>query len=618
VSGELDAVDEHRHEVDVVELACDELRELVGGCVDEHPRRVALARAVRLDRRVHRLQALGVAAGGDTQGDLRGDTVGHRVAVAQRLDAGQRDLRTATLGPCSNARVRERHVPAPEADRRGRRAPVMMRAPLDVPALRPGDHRSLLREQLRQGDHAHLLHEGQQALLGRVHRQQQRQHQLLHRHAHRDRRPLLLPSSDCGSLLHGGSFAHGAQVLADLILRPAEEPPLLHDFNRGRGIPVTEDGRISRVRLPRYPRGPGREDYIYNASSLSEGAGNGRSRKVGRSRVAERRTSRFPRIRVDSTGTSLRAFRVDRGPYEGTRMFVAPDTLAMRRLVDDLLQGLAADEPDAERPWEDRYRYLRLHSKRAECSVTGLVIGARWADASGVEAARRLLLERFDLRVGLWDLALNPALRGTVLEPAPFPPVTDEEAEAPTLARRRAEQEAGGVQRALYPGLATAGWKLTRFGLQHSIARSKSHPQSDQPKHPYLRVLVDAHAVRVLVWHWSYNLFDINSFVDARRVEFDAIAVVPPRKPYSASNASILAKYRKPGEVVYEAGRPINDTRWVLLWSVNRGWADVDADWMVIAKEIALRTGAWVELLADAVAECLGVERRRLLAVLST
>jgi len=30
----------------------------------------------------------------------------------------------------------------------------------------------------------------------------------------------------------------GAQVLADLILRPAEEPPLLHEFNRGRGVPV--------------------------------------------------------------------------------------------------------------------------------------------------------------------------------------------------------------------------------------------------------------------------------------------------------------------------------------------------------------------------------------------
>jgi len=34
----------------------------------------------------------------------------------------------------------------------------------------------------------------------------------------------------------------GAHVLADLILRPAEEPPLLHDFNRDRGIPRQDVG----------------------------------------------------------------------------------------------------------------------------------------------------------------------------------------------------------------------------------------------------------------------------------------------------------------------------------------------------------------------------------------
>jgi hypothetical protein len=58
--------------------------------------------------------------------------------------------------------------------------------------------------------------------LRRVHRQQQRQHQLLHRHAHCDRPLLLLPSLNCGSLLHGGSFAPGGSVsLAGPILRPA-------------------------------------------------------------------------------------------------------------------------------------------------------------------------------------------------------------------------------------------------------------------------------------------------------------------------------------------------------------------------------------------------------------
>src|ERR1019366_6769903 len=69
-------------------------------------------------------------------------------------------------------------------------------------------------------DHPHLLHERQQPFLRRVHRQQQRQHQLLRRHAHRDRILLLLLSLDCGSLLHGGSLGPwGLKVLAALILR---------------------------------------------------------------------------------------------------------------------------------------------------------------------------------------------------------------------------------------------------------------------------------------------------------------------------------------------------------------------------------------------------------------
>ena len=138
--GELDAVDEHRDQVDVVELARDELRELLGRRVDERARRVALARAARLDRRVHRLQAAFVAARGDAERDLLGDALGHRVAVAKRLDARQRDLSAPALAAGSNARMRQRHVTAAEAHRRRARAPVMVRAPFDVLALRPGDH----------------------------------------------------------------------------------------------------------------------------------------------------------------------------------------------------------------------------------------------------------------------------------------------------------------------------------------------------------------------------------------------------------------------------------------------------------------------------------------------
>jgi hypothetical protein len=176
------------------------------------------------------------------------------------------------------------------------------------------------------------------------------------------------------------------------------------------------------------------------------------------------------------------------------------------------------------------------------------------------------------------------------------------------VAQRRAEQEAGGVQRALYPGLAATGWQQTRFGLQHPVAKTTGHIQ-DQPNHPYLRLLVDRRSVGVLAWHWGYNRFDINAFVDSQRASFEAVSVLPPRKAFSEKSAALLANFRKEGEVAYLAGRPINDTRWVLLWKADSGWANVDADWVAISREIASRTGAWVRLLAEAVASCLGIER---------
>jgi hypothetical protein len=47
----------------------------------------------------------------------------------------------------------------------------------------------------------------------------------------------LLPSLTAALFFMAAPLPLGAQVLADLILRPAEEPPLLHEFNRVRGHP---------------------------------------------------------------------------------------------------------------------------------------------------------------------------------------------------------------------------------------------------------------------------------------------------------------------------------------------------------------------------------------------
>ena len=82
-----DAIDEHRDEIDVVELARHKLRESFGGRVDERARGVALARAMRLEGRVDRLETLRIATRRDAERDLLGDALRHRVPFTQSLDA---------------------------------------------------------------------------------------------------------------------------------------------------------------------------------------------------------------------------------------------------------------------------------------------------------------------------------------------------------------------------------------------------------------------------------------------------------------------------------------------------------------------------------------------------
>src|SRR5690242_21574991 len=94
-----------------LQLARDELGELLGGRVDERSARVALARAPTAERRIDRLEAPLVAARGHADQDLLGDARRERVALTQRFDGGQLDLLLA-LAARSHARALDRHVAA--------------------------------------------------------------------------------------------------------------------------------------------------------------------------------------------------------------------------------------------------------------------------------------------------------------------------------------------------------------------------------------------------------------------------------------------------------------------------------------------------------------------------
>src|SRR5258708_28631046 len=73
VSRELDAIDEHRDQVDVIELARNERGELLGRRVDQCARRVALARAARVEGTIDGIQTTLVAARGHSENDLLGN-----------------------------------------------------------------------------------------------------------------------------------------------------------------------------------------------------------------------------------------------------------------------------------------------------------------------------------------------------------------------------------------------------------------------------------------------------------------------------------------------------------------------------------------------------------------
>jgi hypothetical protein len=244
--------------------------------------------------------------------------------------------------------------------------------------------------------------------------------------------------------------------------------------------------------------------------------------------------------------------------------------------------------------------FLRFPVVRAECNVSGLLRAGQWEDAAGLEAARMLLLKRFDLKLGLWDLALNPVLRSTVLDSLPVRRAPEEPVRAPAHARKRAEREAekatarreaaqrgvGEVTAALQQELASFGWSVDDRGVLRLPLTEPLPNWPGAPERPLVYLCIEVHksSVRVVVWHQFYNDLDIKDFIEKRREAFEAVALLP---------------------------QSTKDRSSVPLWTASAGWGDADVDWSITAKAIAERTEWWAGLLADFVALCRNVQRER-------
>ncbi len=333
------------------------------------------------------------------------------------------------------------------------------------------------------------------------------------------------------------------------------------------------------------------------------------------------------RVLIDTTGELVSAARVlidTTGELlSATPFVVMPDTAGIRERIDGILgrkspdaRAVVADAGADDEPLRDTRAapvpyvpgaprnpadFLRFPVVHAECNVSGLLRAGQWDDAAGLEAARMLLLKRFDLKLGLWDLALNPVLRSAVLEPEPQREVPAQPARAPAHAWKQAAREAEratarreDARRALSQvtaallqhGLASLGWSVNENGR---LILPLTEPLSNWPGAPeyplvVLRIEVSKTTIRVVVWQWFYNNFDISDFIDKRRQAFEAVALLPA----SQKNPSC-----KP------------------LWSTNIGWGNADADWSGTAKAIAQRTNQWVTLLGDFINSCRKLQHAR-------
>jgi hypothetical protein len=284
--------------------------------------------------------------------------------------------------------------------------------------------------------------------------------------------------------------------------------------------------------------------------------------------------NRMSRILVDATGTFLNFtnhwYSTLPNEYSDTsqrlQIVVMPDTVDVRDRIADHLAGRprkipeppelppAPDVPGAPRDPAD---FLSIPVLRAACSVSGLLRAGQWEDAAGLEAARMLLLKRYDLKLGLWDLALNPVLRSTVLESRPVQPVPDEPVQAPASEWKRAERKAEKAtarreakqlkirqaNAALKQELEPVGWRLDcdlfpranveKYGPWLYLPLTEPIPVWKGEVQPLVALRIDVYAssIRLVVWHFlpsPYNELDISAFIERRREDFESVAPLPP------------------------------------------------------------------------------------------
>jgi hypothetical protein len=302
---------------------------------------------------------------------------------------------------------------------------------------------------------------------------------------------------------------------------------------------------------------------------------------------------------------------------ESTRLFspdvvlVAPHTYGTERYLRTYAEWIGRGRPPdpplesyPENNWDPNARPDPVHYATpvpiaATFGITGFMVATEWQDPGDLEAARGLLEARYDLKIGIWDLASNPTLRKTLLRSAPVVPAPPIAVPVPRAAglraearvdakmrQREAERRAVASATERLGALKALGWARRadkqRGVLQLPLTEPMGRDIDDEP-FPLVLLALDIakRHTEVLAFTIMYNQVDLGAYLESRRPVFTDIA--------------------GPAECKLGSG-------WSSLWHVSGGWGD-DVDWEARALLLASLTPRWIEALAEQVEECLKVRR---------
>jgi hypothetical protein len=229
----------------------------------------------------------------------------------------------------------------------------------------------------------------------------------------------------------------------------------------------------------------------------------------------------------------------------------------------------------------------------ADFRVTGLMENAQWRDASHLEASRELLQARYDLKIGIWDLARNPILRQTLLDANPIAAAPDSATAMPSSARQRAE---GHVNATLANRAAKREiWDSMLAGLQPLIQMGWD-PIDKYGRHWHLRLPLtqtffdgyysnDGEPIPLAVLSWTFGKRKNTVAIEALRGPLVGF------EDYFRSRRDLF-------EAIAGTGRyPLGENKFHEIWTDTVGWGD-DAAWGDWAADVATRTTRWIEAFA--------------------